>query len=113
MKSTNQPGLFGASYRGDLVPELREPRDLSKGAEAPTSREAFKRIKNDLPMEQWFLLEWLINQLDGGTAKEFALWHEKTLNAVSGRFSELQAKGLIYKTTDRRDGCAVWRVVRC
>lgn len=47
----------------------------------------------------------------GATSKEVAAALSRELNTISGRFSELVRAGKIYRTTDRRDGAAVWRTV--
>jgi len=48
---------------------------------------------------------------DGFTSKEIADWLEKPLHKISGRITELKAKGLI-KQSGRRDGCAVYQVTQ-
>jgi DNA-binding IclR family transcriptional regulator len=45
----------------------------------------------------------------GITAKEYAEKSNKPLNTVSGRFTELARDGWIERTSERRDGAAVWR----
>lgn len=46
--------------------------------------------------------------LDGLTLREACLRLGKGMNALSGRFSSLHAKGLIRRTERRREGCFVW-----
>lgn len=83
--------------------------DLSRGADAPTSKEAYKRLKPHLGEQQAQVLAWLRDRgEEGGTAKEFARAILKELNKVSGRFSELAAQGLIRKSGLRREESAVW-----
>ena len=45
------------------------------------------------------------------TSKEIADAVSKPINCVSGRISELRAKGMLEATGTRRDGCAVLRAV--
>lgn len=44
----------------------------------------------------------------GITCKESAASMGIGMNAISGRFTELAAAGLIRRNGERRDGCAVW-----
>lgn len=44
----------------------------------------------------------------GITCKEAALHMGCHMNAISGRFTELCAAGLIKRSGEKRDGCAVW-----
>lgn len=84
-------------------------RDLSRGAEAPTSKEAYKRLKPHLADQQAQVLAWLREKgAEGGTSKEWARHVGKPLNSVSGRFSELHEQGLIRKSGRRREESMVW-----
>jgi DNA-binding transcriptional ArsR family regulator len=48
----------------------------------------------------------------GLTSKEISGLTDKSLNAISGRLSELKAMGLIEPTGERREGAAVLRLVK-
>jgi hypothetical protein len=54
------------------------------------------------------VLGYVIACPNGVTSKEVAASMGKPLNAISGRFSELQKSNQIQKSGLRRDGCAVW-----
>lgn len=87
----------------------RADRDLSRGADAPTSREAFEKIRPHLATAQAELLVWLVAQGEqGGTMREYAAFRGVGFNCVSGRASELKAMGKIRPTGLRREGCAVY-----
>lgn len=84
-----------------------KPVDYSRGRDAETSREAFARCP--ITEERQRVLDWLkARGAVGGTAKEYASWAGKGLNAVSGRFSELHYASLIRRTDERREQSAVW-----
>lgn len=86
-------------------------RDLSRGADAPTSQEAFERIKPHRDSERGQILAWLRERgADGGSAKEYAKEVGRPFNAISGRWSELKLKGRIRPTGLRRDGAMVYVV---
>jgi predicted transcriptional regulator len=48
----------------------------------------------------------------GMTSKEIADVLDRPLNAISGRISELKALGLVEPTGERKEGCAVLRLVK-
>jgi len=75
-----------------------------------TSRQAFERAKPNLTQSRQDVLLAVEMSLGFGiTAKEYAEKSNKPLNAVSGRFTELARDGWIERTSERRDGAAVWR----
>jgi hypothetical protein len=78
---------------------------------SPTSNDAYKRIKGT-KQEMWDAIVAFGIQVGGFTSKEFAEHVGKNLNEVSGRLSEAKAMDLIVETKERRNGCAVLRVVR-
>jgi hypothetical protein len=47
---------------------------------------------------------------ESGTSKAIAAYYGIPLNALSGRLTELKAKGIIYDTGVREDGCGVLKL---
>ena len=82
----------------------------SRHRNSPTSNDAYKKIKHS--KQDWWDKIVAFGVRGGFTSKEFADAHGKQLNEISGRISEAKAMDLIVETKDRRDGCAVLRVVK-
>ena len=77
-----------------------------------TSQQAFERAKPTLAKARLQVLLAVEKSLDEGiTSKEYAEQSGKTLNAISGRFSELARDGWIIRTDKTRNGAAVWKAV--
>ena len=73
-----------------------------------TSRQAFQRIKSNIPKSRNEVLTAIIVSLDHGiTAKEYSDQSGKPLHAVSPRFKELRDDKLIEATGEVRDGSKV------
>lgn len=88
--------------------EQAERADYSRGRNEPTSKAAFEQTKPSIRAYHQRIITLLGERADGLTLKEYAALVGLQLNAVSGRFSELKSRGLIYKSEATRDGCGVW-----
>jgi len=75
------------------------------------SNSAFATIQDTLSLRQNDVLEAFSLIGYPATSKEITNWLQSPLNAISGRITELKAKGLI-KQIGRRDGCAVYQVTQ-
>lgn len=73
----------------------------------PESVAAHERVKPHKLLDRERVLSW-VSGSRGVTAKDVARIMGRQLNSISGRFSELAAEGLITRTGERREGCAVW-----
>lgn len=100
----------------DLFTTDRDP-SYGKHHGAPTSVAAFDRVLPTVQAERYRILAWLAG-VEEGTSREYLAWtnerdqKSRGLNHVSGRFTELAEAGAIEKTGSRRDGCAVYRLMR-
>lgn len=79
-----------------------------KSGNPPESAEAFEHLLPTLTEWRSKVLEFVRSGGErGATPKEFAVFHGVPLHFISGRFSEVQADGLIVKTHRRREHSAV------
>jgi hypothetical protein len=94
----NQPSLFD----GDIT------RNKHRGN--PESDDAFKKIEPArLGMQRRVMAVCAANALFGTTLKEIVAKSGLPIQTVSGRLAELKAAGMLEKTGERREGCAVLR----
>lgn len=78
---------------------------------ADISKEHYKtKVEPTLSERQKLVLE-VIKHFGGCTSKEVAEFLDRPLNTLSGRFTELESKGEIEKSGERRDGCNVYKIV--
>lgn len=82
----------------------------NKHGGAATSVEAFEKVEPKITLAHTEITDLLKHLTYGITSKEYAGIVGKSLNCISGRFSELAAMRKIIKTGQRRSGCAVWEV---
>lgn len=81
---------------------------------SPESRDAFERIRHEIPDARLrVLMEIQARPLGGMTCKELAAFWDVDMNVVSGRFSELKRDGMIRRLYDngdpvRRENCGVY-----
>jgi predicted HTH transcriptional regulator len=77
------------------------------------SNAAFEKIEESLNLRQLQVLATIKlapgwkPETNGATCKEIAERHNRGMNAISGRITELKRMGKI-KQIGRRDGCAVY-----
>lgn len=76
----------------------------------PESRRSFERVRDSLPEKRRRVLE-IIKAFGpaGATGKEVAAYLGVEFNTISGRLSELKRDGMIVRTGQQRDSCAVYR----
>lgn len=92
--------------------ENAERADYSRGRDEPTSQAAFEQARLTISQHHERILQLLAICDNGLTLKEYAAQVGLQLNAVSGRFSELKSRGVIYKSGATRDGCGVWSLTQ-
>lgn len=77
-----------------------------------TSRMAFEKARGNAQAQRNLIHREISTRGDLGlTSKEYAQSVSKPLHAISGRFSELQRDGWIFKTEQTRDGATVWKAI--
>jgi hypothetical protein len=86
---------------------LQAALDFSRGRKNQHSKAAFTKVRREEVYEQ---ILSLIRERGSLTCKEFCRATGKQMNQVSGRFSELGHKKTIRQTSERREGCGVWRM---
>lgn len=73
-----------------------------------TEREALARV--DVAGDERKVLSIISKRLGGLTCKEVADVMDKSINAISGRFTSLREAGCIERTGERREHSAVQRI---
>lgn len=86
-------------------------QDFSRGRRNQVSREAFERAKYHTENDRELIYS-MIERSGGLTSKEVAKRLNRSLNAISGRFSELTFSKRIHPLNIKREGCAVYVVTR-
>lgn len=93
-------------------PTLFDDPCARKSGNPPESQAAWARTAAHLGESQAEVLRVIREAGErGATSKECAAQLGRELNCISGRFVELVRKGAIYRTTERRDGAAVWKLI--
>lgn len=82
---------------------------LVRSTDPPTSREAAAVVSADITNLEGYVVRALIER-GPSTDKEIADWLGRERVTVSPRMAPLRRKGVIEKTGEIRDGCAVHRL---
>jgi DNA-binding MarR family transcriptional regulator len=78
-------------------------------SEPETSRDAAIRAQHSATTQRLRVLEWLTTRGPrGGTMREAESELRMKRQSLCPRFSELEVRGLIRKTSAKRDGCRVY-----
>src|ERR1700682_3399285 len=98
------------------VPEVLSGADPSKGRHNEESKAAWEKARHSARNVRECILEGMRMLESAGwktglTPKEFARWVGKPLHAISGRFGDLAALGLIRRPPNVRDGSRAWELV--
>ena len=106
----NQLSLYGVFEAADRLPD---PSRRKHGGDA-ASTDAFNRTAIGRRRHYRAIVDALLARgASGITLKEYAEANGLHPNDVSGRFSEMNKLGMIFKRPlDRRGGCAVWYLGR-
>ena len=81
-------------------------KDISRGKHNPESKAAFKKLKSSLSVMRLQVLREIAYQKKA-TLKTICHYMQREKNEISGRLSELKVLGLIEKTGEKHDGCAM------